>query len=81
MTVPLHQDKVTVQDEVILHTGVCHRVRAVRLAVHLGQGVQVLITAASMDDLLVLAVQHLLGMFYHVGLLAHGVHLLTNQKM
>lgn len=81
LKVPLLQDEVTVCDGVSLHVGVLHLVRAVRLAVHHVQGVQVLLIAALMDVQLVLAVRHLLRMFHHAGLLACGVHLLANQMM
>lgn len=85
--VPLLQDEVTVCDgvslhaEVFRHVGVLHLVRAVRLAVHHVQGVQVLLIAALMDVQLVITVRHLLRMFHHAGLLARGVHLLANQMM
>lgn len=87
LKVPLLQDEVTVCDgvsrhaEVFLHIGVLHLVRALHLAVHLGQGVQVLRIAALVDVLLVLAVRHLLRMFHHAGLPARGVHLLANRMM
>lgn len=87
LKVPLLQDEVTVCDgvslhaEVFRHVGLLHLVRAVHLAVHHVQGVQVLLIAALMDVQLVLAVRHLLRMFHHAGLLARGVHLLANQML
>lgn len=64
--VPLLQDEVVVHVEAFHLAGVLHLVGAFHLAVHLVQGVGVLMTAASMGALSVLVVLHLPGRLHHL---------------